>query len=143
VTYVCYTDHLTCHSRSIIKVTSLQHSRYQHCSGDVFCYKINAKCGGKFWPVACYIISRYLQIFTLFETGVVPRRRGFGGLVVSMLASGTQVRGFAPGRSRRIFFGRKNPQHAFLRKGSKAVCSMSQICSISKNPITYRGIRKL
>jgi hypothetical protein len=28
---------------------------------------------------------------------------GFGGLVVCMLASGTQDRGFAPGRSRRIF----------------------------------------
>jgi hypothetical protein len=28
---------------------------------------------------------------------------GFGGLVISMLASGTQVRGFAPDRSRRIF----------------------------------------
>src|SRR5215468_9839570 len=32
---------------------------------------------------------------------------GFGGLVVSMLASGTQVRGFKPGRSRRIFQGEK------------------------------------
>jgi hypothetical protein len=31
----------------------------------------------------------------------------FGGLVVSMLASGTQDRGFAPGRSRRIFSGEK------------------------------------
>jgi hypothetical protein len=58
---------------------------------------------------------------------------GFGGLVVSMLASGTQDRGF----------GRKNPQHAFLRKGSKAVCPMSQICDMSKNPTTYRGSRKL
>ena len=28
---------------------------------------------------------------------------GLGGLVVSMLASGTRVRGFKPGRSRRIF----------------------------------------
>ena len=28
---------------------------------------------------------------------------GFGGLVVSMLASGTQDRGFDPGRSRQIF----------------------------------------
>jgi hypothetical protein len=28
---------------------------------------------------------------------------GFGGLVVSMQASATQDRGFAPGRSRRIF----------------------------------------
>jgi hypothetical protein len=39
---------------------------------------------------------------------------GFGGLVVSMLASGSRVRGFKPGR----FFWCKNPQHAFLRRGS-------------------------
>jgi hypothetical protein len=32
---------------------------------------------------------------------------GFGGLGVSVLASGTQVRGFKPGRSRRIFKGGK------------------------------------
>jgi hypothetical protein len=32
---------------------------------------------------------------------------GFGGLVVSMLASDTQDRGFAPGRSRQIFSGEK------------------------------------
>ena len=32
---------------------------------------------------------------------------GFGGLVVSMLASGTQVSGFKPGRSRWIFTGVK------------------------------------
>jgi hypothetical protein len=28
------------------------------------------------------------------------------------------------------FFGRKNPQHAFLQRGSKAVCPMSQVCSM-------------
>jgi hypothetical protein len=33
------------------------------------------------------------------------------------------------------FFRRKNSQHAFLRKGSKAVCPMSQICGMSKNPV--------
>jgi hypothetical protein len=33
------------------------------------------------------------------------------------------------------FFGRKNPQHVFLQKGSKAVCPMSQICSMLKNPV--------
>jgi hypothetical protein len=33
--------------------------------------------------------------------------RGFGGLVVHMLASGTRVCGFKPGRSRRIFSGVK------------------------------------
>jgi hypothetical protein len=32
------------------------------------------------------------------------------------------------------FFGRKNPQHAFLRRGSKAVCSMSQISGMLENP---------
>ena len=32
-----------------------------------------------------------------------PPLHGFGGLVVSMLASGTQVCGFKPGRSRWIF----------------------------------------
>jgi hypothetical protein len=46
---------------------------------------------------------------------------GLGGLVVSMLAYSTGVRGFKPGGSPRIYFGRKNPQHVFLRKGSKAV----------------------
>ena len=40
---------------------------------------------------------------------------GFGGLVVSMLASGTQVREFKPGRSRWIFTGVKilSMQHGF------------------------------
>ena len=33
---------------------------------------------------------------------------GFGGLVVSMLASGTQDRGFDPERSRRIFRAKKS-----------------------------------
>jgi hypothetical protein len=53
---------------------------------------------------------------------------GFGGLAVSILASGIQDRGFeaeAVG-----FFGLKNPQHAFLRRGSKAVCPMPQICGM-------------
>jgi hypothetical protein len=31
-------------------------------------------------------------------------------------------------------FGRKNPQHAFLRRRSKAVCPMSQLCGMLKNP---------
>jgi hypothetical protein len=42
-----------------------------------------------------------------------------------------------------FFFRRKNSQHAFLRKGSKAVCPMSQICGMLKNPVIYRGSRKL
>jgi hypothetical protein len=64
---------------------------------------------------------------------------GYGGLVVSMLASGTQDRGFEPGQSRRIF----RAKNAFLRRGSKAVCSMSQICGMLKNPAVYPGSRNL
>jgi hypothetical protein len=49
--------------------------------------------------------------------------------VVSTLASGTQDRGFEPAEAVG-FFGRKNPQHAFLRRGRKAVGPMSQICGM-------------
>jgi hypothetical protein len=38
------------------------------------------------------------------------------------------------------FFGRRNPQHAFLRKGSKAVCPKSQICSMLKNTVITRKL---
>ena len=55
---------------------------------------------------------------------------GFGGLVVSVLASGTQDRGFKPGRSRRIFRA-KNPRHA---------CPMSHICGMLKTPGNYVGV---
>jgi hypothetical protein len=48
---------------------------------------------------------------------------GCGGLVVSILASGAQVRGFKPGLSRRIFSGEKI-------HSSKAVCPMLQICGM-------------
>jgi hypothetical protein len=40
-------------------------------------------------------------------TTVLALASSFGGLVVSMLASGTQDRGFASCRSRRIFSGKK------------------------------------
>ena len=43
----------------------------------------------------------------IFEKKVIESKDGFGGLVVSMLASGTQVCGFKPGRSRWIFTGVK------------------------------------
>jgi hypothetical protein len=49
---------------------------------------------------------------------------GFGGLGVSMLASGTQDRGFEPGRSRRIFpAGKIHSMPSFVR-GSKIICPM-------------------
>jgi hypothetical protein len=38
------------------------------------------------------------------------------------------------------FFGRKNPQYAFFQRRSKAVCPMSQICGMLKNPVIYVGV---
>jgi hypothetical protein len=49
---------------------------------------------------------------------------GFGGLVVSMLASGTQDRGFATDRSRRIFPAGKIHSMPSFGRGSKIICPM-------------------
>jgi len=53
---------------------------------------------------------------------------GFGDLVVSVLASGTQDRVQTRPKPS-DFSGEKNPQHAFLQRGSKAVCPMSQFAA--------------
>jgi hypothetical protein len=50
---------------------------------------------------------------------------GTGGLVVSMLPSGTPRSRVQTRPKPSDIFGRKNPQHAFLRKGSEAVCTVS------------------
>jgi hypothetical protein len=53
---------------------------------------------------------RFLWIWTVFRLWHCCSNcsfTGFGALGVSVLASGTQVRGFKPGRSRRIFKGGK------------------------------------
>jgi hypothetical protein len=62
---------------------------------------------------------------------------GFGGLGVSMLPSGTQDRGFAPDRSRLDFSSWKNPQHAFLQRGSKRISPMSQLWGMLKNSALF------
>jgi hypothetical protein len=67
-----------------------------------------------------YYYYYYYFLVISFMQGIYTYISGFSGLVVSMLPSGTQVRGFKPG-----FFGRKIPQHTFLRRGSKAICPMS------------------
>ena len=46
--------------------------------------------------------------------------------MVIILVSGSEVRGFNPGRGRWIFSERKNPEYDFLRKGSKAVGPVSE-----------------
>ena len=57
----------------------------------------------------------------------------------SVLPLSIQVRGFKPSRSRQDFSGRKNHQHAFLRKGVKpwVPCRRYAACKISMN---WRGI---
>jgi hypothetical protein len=53
---------------------------------------------------------------------------GFSGLVVSMLASGTQDRGFTPGQSCRF-------QMKKFSTCRKAIFPMSQIFGMLKNPV--------
>jgi hypothetical protein len=52
----------------------------------------------------------------------------------SMLPVSTQACEFKPGQCCQDFSGQKNPQHAFLQRGSKAVDPMLQICGILKIP---------
>ena len=59
----------------------------------------------------------------------------------SVLAFSTQVCGFKPGRNRRIFRA-KNPQHAFLRRGSKAV-GPSRRFAACKRSLNLRESRNL
>jgi hypothetical protein len=49
---------------------------------------------------------------------------GFGGLEVACWPLVPKLAGSNPAEAVG-FFGRKNPQHAFLRRGNKAVCPMS------------------
>jgi hypothetical protein len=65
---------------------------------------------------------------------------GFGGLVVSMLASGTLVRRFEPGRNRRIFSGEKfHSKPSFGREVKPSVsCRRFAACKI---PVIYMDVR--
>ena len=61
----------------------------------------------------------------------IPLMSGFGGLVVSMLVSGTQDRGFDPGQSRRIFRAKKSTA-SLPWGGSKAVSHVADLRGMSK-----------
>ena len=56
----------------------------------------------------------------------MPSYIGFGGLGVACWPLVPKFAGLNPAEAVR-FLGQKNPQHAFLRRGSKAVGPMSQI----------------
>jgi hypothetical protein len=60
--------------------------------------------------------------------------------VVSMLASGTQVRGFKPGRSRRIFRAKKSSA-CLPSEGKKSLRPNVVALRHVKDPYNYRGSR--
>jgi hypothetical protein len=71
----------------------------------------------------------------MFWASLTHPRSGFGGLGVSMLASGTQDRGFAPDRSRRIFPAGKI--HSMPSFGGEIICPMTQLWGMRKNPALF------
>jgi hypothetical protein len=73
---------------------------------------------------------------------VVPKRRWITINLRCLTFHDSEFAGSLPAEAVG-FFGRKIPQRAFLRKGSKAVCPTLQICGMLKNPKIYRGSCKL
>jgi hypothetical protein len=57
------------------------------------------------WRFCCPVLAVLLFGVSVqsVKVKVKQSQSGYGGLVISMLASGTQDREFEPGRSRRIF----------------------------------------
>jgi hypothetical protein len=65
------------------------------------------------------IMGKHTRLVRVVAVKSLARPDGFGGLVVSILAEAVG------------FFGHpKNPQYAFLRRGSKIICPMSQLCGM-------------
>jgi hypothetical protein len=65
----------------------------------------------------------------MVSTSVSPRGSGFGGAEVVCWPLIPKFAGSNPAEAIGFLKGDKNPQHAFLRKGSKIIGPMSQICS--------------
>ena len=78
------------------------------------CIGLNCSC------VLC--VQANTVIFHFVVSGLVS---GLGGLEVACWPLVPRFAGSNPAEAVGFFQGEKNPQHAFLRKGSKAVCPMS------------------
>jgi hypothetical protein len=63
-----------------------------------------------------------------YPTAVRPFTSGFGGAEVACWPLIPKFAGSKPDEAVGFLKGDKNPQHAFLRKGSKIIGPMSQIC---------------
>jgi hypothetical protein len=90
--------------------------------------------------VVAVAIIVVVAVAIIVVVAVVHIRNGFGGLVVSMLASGTQVRGFKPGRSRRIFRAKKSLA-CLPSEGKQSRRSHVADLRHVKEPYNYRGSR--
>jgi hypothetical protein len=75
-------------------------------------------------PVISTHICWQTHIFYLFSIFYCFAFSGFGGLEAACWPLVPKFAGSNPVEAVG-FFGRKNPQHAFLRRGSKAICPMS------------------
>ena len=77
----------------------------------------------------CVCVYVYVCVFVCIYVCVYIYACGFGGLGV---ACWPLVPKFAGSNPAKVvgFLERKNPQHAFLRRGSKAVGPMSLICGM-------------
>jgi hypothetical protein len=95
-----------------------------------------------------YFCACSMQYFFTHLWVVCPLTRcslsGFGGLGISMLASGTQVRGFKPGRSRWIFKGGKLLSMPSFRREVKpwVPCPRFVACKRSLNVLWKSAFRQ-
>jgi hypothetical protein len=91
--------------------------------------ELRAFCGYKItiYNSACNAIShdkRFVLLVYFIITIFSITGSGFGGLEAACWPLVPEFAGSNPAEAIG-FFGRKNPQHAFLRRGSKAACPMS------------------
>jgi hypothetical protein len=86
------------------------------------CLKANAEMAPN--TARCHYKHLMWPSGSKFSSNCIYVNSGFGGLVVSMLPSGTQHHGFAPDRSRRIFPAGKIHSMPSFGRGSKIICPM-------------------
>ena len=69
--------------------------------------------------------SKYVYHYYITTQVLTYLPSGFGGLEVACWPLVHKFAGSKPAEAVGFFRAKKNPQHAFLREGSKAVCPMS------------------
>ena len=86
------------------------------------------------YPLGIFCRARVKIDFTI-------KVSGFGGLEVACWPLVPKFAGSNPAEAVGFFRGQKNPLHAFLRKGSKAVCPIRMFAACKRTRKCMRGIR--